>query len=60
MTNKKKSIKQKNRTKIERQAEATKIIQSLQKLNLNPGDYEPVRNLYNLLQKYLGHLVDIC
>ena len=42
-----------NRTKEERQAEVTKIIQSLQTLNLNPGDYQPIRILYNLLQKYI-------
>ena len=41
------------RTKEDRQMEATKIIQSLQTLNLNPGDYEPIRALYNLLQKYI-------
>ena len=42
-----------NRTKEERQTEATKIIQSLQTLNLNPGDYEPIRVLYNLLRTYI-------
>ena len=42
-----------NRTKEDRQSEATKIIQSLQTLNLNPGDYEPIRVLYNLLRTYI-------
>lgn len=42
-----------NRTKEERQAEVTKILQSLQTLNLNPGDYEPIRILYNLLRIYI-------
>jgi len=42
-----------NRSKEERQREATKIIQSLQKLNLSPGEYEPIRILYNLLQRYI-------
>ena len=41
------------RTKEDRQMEATKIIQSLQTLNLNPGDYEPIRVLYNLLRTYI-------
>ena len=44
----------KNRTKEERQVEATKIIQSLQSLNLNPGEYQPVRTLYTLLQEYIN------
>lgn len=43
----------KNRSKEERQAEVTKIIQSLQTLNLNPGDYQPIRILYNLLRTYI-------
>ena len=42
-----------NRTKEERRGEVTKIIQSLQTLNLNPGDYQPIRVLYNLLQTYI-------
>ena len=41
------------RTKEERRGEVTKIIQSLQTLNLNPGDYQPIRVLYNLLQTYI-------
>ena len=42
-----------NRNKEERQTEVTKIIQSLQTLNLSPGDYKPIRILYNLLQIYI-------
>ena len=42
-----------NRTKEERQGEVTKILQSLQTLNLNPGNYEPIRVLYNLLRTYI-------
>lgn len=30
-----------------------KRVQSLQTLNLNPGDYEPIRVLYNLLRTYI-------
>tara|TARA_Y100000748_G_scaffold247503_2_gene212117 strand:- start:930 stop:1250 length:321 start_codon:yes stop_codon:yes gene_type:complete len=50
-----------NRTKEERQVEATKIIQSLQSLNLNPGQYQPVRTLYTLLQEYinLGERIEV-
>ena len=43
----------KNRSKQERQAEVTKILQSLQTLDLNPGDYAPIRVLYNLLRRYI-------
>ena len=41
------------RTIYEKQVEVKKIITSLQKLNLNPRDYEPVRDLYRLMSDYV-------
>jgi len=40
------------RTIEEKNIEVIKIITSLQKLNLNPRDYEPIRELYRLMNEY--------
>ena len=41
------------RTREEKSKETKEIISSLQKLNLNPRDYEPVRDLYKLMREYV-------
>ena len=41
------------RTREEKSKETKEIISSLQKLNLNPRDYEPVRDLYKLMSEYV-------
>ena len=40
------------RTIEEKNIEVIKIITSLQKLNLNPRDYEPIRELYRQMNEY--------
>ena len=40
------------RTIEEKNIEVIKIITSLQKLNLNPRDYAPIRELYRLMGEY--------
>ena len=40
------------RTIEEKNIEVIKIITSLQKLNLNPRDYEPIRELYRRMNEY--------
>ena len=40
------------RTIEEKNIEVIKIITSLQTLNLNPRDYEPIRELYRLMNEY--------
>lgn len=40
------------RTIEEKNIEVIKIITSIQKLNLNPRNYEPIRELYRLMNEY--------
>jgi len=40
------------RTVEEKNIEIINIISTLQKLNLNPRDYEPIRDLYKLMNEY--------